>query len=138
MKIINAENMVLGRLASHVAKELLNGEEIAIVNAERAVIVGNKKAIIEDYFEKRNIGSVRKGPYYPRMPDRILRRAVRGMLPMKKAKGKESYKRLKVYMGVPKEYENMEFEKIEYAKNNKLQNFITLKELSKHLGANLR
>ena len=138
MKIIDAENMVLGRLASHVAKELLNGEEIAIVNAERAVIVGNKKAIIEDYFEKRNIGSVRKGPYYPRMPDRILRRAVRGMLPMKKAKGKESYKRLKVYMGVPKEYKNREFEKIEYAKNNKLQNFITLKELSKHLGANLR
>ena len=138
MEIIDAENMVIGRLATRVAKKLLNGEEIVIVNAEKSVIVGNKKSIVEDYLEKRRIGSVRKGPYYPRMPDRILRRTIRGMLPMKKSRGKEAYKRLKVYMGIPKEYSNIEIVKIEDAQNNKLQGYITLEELSKELGADLR
>ncbi len=138
MVVIDAENMVLGRLASVVAKRLLKGEEIVIVNAEKAVIIGNRSFIVNKYLERRNIGSVRKGPYYPKMPDRILRRTVRGMLPMKKSSGKEAYKRLKVYMGVPKEFENAKMEKIEEAKNNKLEGFITLKELSIQLGANLR
>ncbi len=138
MKVIDADNMVLGRLASVVAKRLLEGEEIVIVNAEKAVIIGNKYYIINKYIERRNIGSVRKGPYYPKMPDRILRRTVRGMLPMKKSSGRAAYKRLRVYMGIPKEFENCEMEKIEEAKNNKLKGFITLAELSKHLGAKLR
>jgi len=138
MAIIDADNAILGRLASVVAKRLLNGEEIIIVNAEKAVIIGNKPYIIEKYKERRDIGSVRKGPYYPKMPDRILRRTVRGMLPMKKAHGKEAYRRLKVYMGVPKDLQGNEFEIIEDAKNNKLEGFITLKDLSIQLGAKLR
>jgi large subunit ribosomal protein L13 len=138
MAIIDADNAVLGRLASVVAKRLLNGEEIIIVNAEKAVIIGNKPYIIEKYKERRDIGSVRKGPYYPRMPDRIVRRAVRGMLPMKKSHGKEAYRRLKVYMGIPRELQGKEFEVIEEAKNNKLEGFITLKDLSIQLGAKLR
>ena len=138
MAIIDADNAVLGRLASIVAKRLLNGEEIVIVNAEKSVIVGNKEYIIEKYQERRDIGSVRKGPYYPKTPDRILRRTVRGMLPMKKSHGREAYNRLKVYMGVPREYKGKELEVIEDAKNNKLEGFITLKELSTHLGAKLR
>ena len=138
MKIVNAENMIVGRLASMVAKELMNGEEIIIVNAEKAVIAGNKDYIIKKYFERRNIGSVRKGPYYPKMPDRILKRSIRGMLPIKKSNGKEAYKRLKVYMGVPSQFMNKEFVYFEEAKNKKLKGFITLKELSIHLGAKLR
>ena len=138
MAIIDADNAVLGRLASIVAKRLLEGEEITIINAEKAVIVGNKEFIIEKYQKRRDIGSVRKGPYYPRMPDRILRRTVRGMLPMKKSHGKEAYKRLKVYMGTPRELRGMDVEVLEDAKNNKLEGFITLKELSTHLGAKLR
>ena len=138
MAIIDADNAVLGRLASVVAKRLLNGEEIIIVNAEKAVIIGNKPYIIGKYKERRDIGSVRKGPYYPRMPDRILRRTVRGMLPMKKSHGKEAYRRLKVYMGIPRDLQGKEFEVIEEAKNNKLEGFITLKDLSIQLGAKLR
>jgi len=138
MAVIDADNLILGRLASVVAKRLLNGEEIIIVNAEKSVIIGDRHYIVNKYLERRNIGSVRKGPYYPRMPDRILRRTVRGMLPMKKSRGKEAYKRLKVYMGVPKEYQSVPLEKIEEAKNNKLEGFITLKELSIQLGAKLR
>ncbi len=138
MKIVNAENTVVGRLASMVAKELMNGEEIVIVNAEKAVITGNGETIIKSYLERRRIGSVRKGPYYPKMPDRILKRAIRGMLPMKKPKGKNAYKRLKVYISVPPEFENKEFMSFENAKNKKLKGFITLKDLSVQLGAKLR
>ncbi len=135
MKVIDATNMILGRLASRVAKMLLEGEEVVIVNAEKAVITGNKSYIIEKYQERRNIGSVRKGPYYPRMPDRILRRTVRGMLPIKKPSGRQAYKRLRVYIGVPEEFQNVEFEIIEDAKNRHVRNYMTLGELSKHLGA---
>ncbi len=136
MKVIDASNMVLGRLASRIAKDLLNGEEIVVINAEKAVIIGNKDYIFEKYTERRNIGSVRKGPYYPKMPDRILRRTVRGMLPMKKASGKEAYKRLRVYMGVPKDLQG-EVEVYEDARNTKLKGYVTLKELSRHLGAKI-
>jgi ribosomal protein uL13 len=72
------------------------------------------------------------------MPDRILKRTVRGMLPVKKPSGKAAYGRLKVYMGVPREYEKKELFEYDDAKNRKLKGYITLKELSKHLGANLR
>ena len=138
MAVIDAENLILGRLASVVAKRLLNGEEIVIVNAEKSVIIGDKYFIINKYKERRNMGSVRKGPYYPRIPDRILRRTVRGMLPMKKSLGKDAYKRLKVYMGVPREYTGAKRERIKEAENTKLEGFITLKELSINLGADLR
>ncbi len=138
MKIVDANNMIVGRLASIIAKELLNGEEIVVVNAEKAVITGNKDYIIEKYLQRRHIGSVRKGPYYPRMPDRILKRTVRGMLPMKKSRGKEAYKKLKVYMGIPSEFQGKDFLIFDDAKNTKLEGFITLKELSIHLGAKLR
>ncbi len=138
MAIIDADNAVLGRLASIVAKRLLKGEEIIIVNAEKSVIIGNKSFIIQKYQKRREIGSVRKGPYYPKMPDRILSRTVRGMLPVKKPHGKEAYRRLKVYMGVPNEFKSKKFEVIEDAKNNKMEGFITLKDLSIQLGAKLR
>ncbi len=138
MKVVDANNMVVGRLASKIAKDLLNGEEIVVVNAEKAVIIGGKDYIVGKYTERRNIGSVRKGPHYPRMPDKILRRTVRGMLPMKKSKGKNAYKRLRVYMGVPKELEGKKAEVYEDAKNNKLKGYITLKDLSIQLGAKLR
>ena len=39
MVVVNAENAVVGRLASYVAKVALNGEEVTIVNAEKAIIV---------------------------------------------------------------------------------------------------
>ncbi len=138
MKVVDANNMVVGRLASKIARELLEGEEITVVNAEKAVIVGSKDYIVGKYTERRNIGSVRKGPHYPRMPDKILRRTVRGMLPMKKSKGKNAYKRLHVYMSVPKELQSKKLEIYDEAKNNKLKGYITLKDLSIQLGAKLR
>jgi large subunit ribosomal protein L13 len=99
--IIDANNIVLGRLASVIAKRLLNGEEIIVVNAGKALIQGSRKEILADYHKKRTIGSQRKGPFYPAKPERIFKRTVRGMLPYQKGRGREAYKRLKVHAGTP-------------------------------------
>jgi large subunit ribosomal protein L13 len=136
MKVINAENAVLGRLASKVAKILLSGEEVAIINAEEAIITGSKERIITEFKEKRKIGyRPRKGPYWPRMPDKILKRVVRGMLPHQKPRGRDALKKLKVYIGVPKEFERANLEDIVEKKIP--DRFITLKELSISLGAKI-
>lgn len=132
MGVIDATDTPLGRLASMVAKRLMNGEEIFIVNAELSIINGNKEEIIKRYRRKREIGGIkRKGPYFPKMPHMILKRTVRGMLPYQQPKGRKAYKRLKVFIGVPKEFEEKEKEKIE---GKKSVNYITLKELSEYLG----
>ena len=132
MKIIDATDAPIGRLSSRVAKMLLNGEEVFIVNAEKAIINGSKEEIIERYKKKREIGGTkRKGPYFPRMPHMILKRTVRGMLPYQKPKGRKAYKRLKVFIGVPPEINEEEIEKIEFKKSI---SYITLKELSEYLG----
>jgi large subunit ribosomal protein L13 len=115
---IDASNMVVGRLASMVAKELLKGERVAVVNAENAVISGNPKHLIETYTEKRERGDPYHGPFYPREPDKVLKRIVRGMLPYKKSKGRDAFKRLRVFISVPKEYKAREFTELKGAENN--------------------
>ncbi|UCE73124.1 MAG: 50S ribosomal protein L13 [Methanomassiliicoccales archaeon] len=135
MVVIDAENLIMGRLASNVAKLLLNGSEVIIVNAEKAIISGSKKRIIEDYYQKRNVGTARKGPYYPRMPDRILKRTIRGMMPYKKPSGKEALKRLKVYIGIPKDLQDEPLSTIKGASATGKIKFIQLGEVSRGLGA---
>jgi large subunit ribosomal protein L13 len=108
--IIDADNLVLGRLASVIAKRLLNGEQITVVNAEKAIIQGSRKEILEDYLGKNRRGSQKAGPYYPRRPDRIFKRTVRGMLPYQKPRGREALKRLRVYIGIPDALKEKEME----------------------------
>lgn len=135
MKIINAENLVLGRLASNVAKRLLNGEEIIIVNAEKSIVTGSKESIMANYKHKRKLTHARKGPYYPKSPDRILKRTVRGMIPYKKQSGKDALKRLKIYIGVPKGMSDKKLETVEAAGASRAVRHMTLGEVSKLLGA---
>jgi len=137
MKVIDADGLILGRLASIVAKELLRGEEIVIVNAEKCVVSGDRQMVLEKFREKRERGSKEKGPYYPRMPDRIVKRTVRGMLPYKKTRGREALSRLKVYIGVPEEFEKVEKETIPEIHVSKLEvpKYVVLGEISRMLGA---
>lgn len=133
---IDATDLVLGRLSSVVAKKLLDGEEVVIINAEKAVIMGKKERIFREYREKREIGSSRKGPFFPRMPDRIIKRTVRGMLPKNNAKGRMALKRLRVYIGVPSSIEVKKTEKIDArAEGIAGTTYITVGELSEHMGA---
>ncbi len=125
-------------MATYVAKQVLEGEEIVIVNAEKVLVTGSKTDIIADYHNRRNRGVTgrnRKGPYYPRMPDRMVRRSIRGMIPYQQPRGKAAYERLMTYIGVPKEFEGMEQITIENAKYRGSAKKMSMEELSGYLGA---
>jgi len=129
-KIIDGKNAILGRLASYVAKELIKGETIVIVNSEQVKISGNKQNI-KDHFEKKRskVGSGQKGPKHSRLSDRIVKRSIRGMIPNhRKGRGKQAFERVKCYIGVPKEFGNSK--KISFEEKFKGK-YIQVKELSK-------
>jgi len=132
--IIDAEGAVLGRLCTTIAKRLLNGEEIAIVQSEKVIVTGKKDMIKAHYKHEREVGTYRKGPFYPRMPDRILKRTIRGMIPYQEPHGRTAFKRLKCYIGVPKEFKGKSFEKITAAEKHPAD-FMTLQEVAQFLGA---
>jgi large subunit ribosomal protein L13 len=136
MVVLDASGQVLGRFCSLVAKRLLQGEEIVIINAEKAVITGSRDSILAEYRKRRQIGSQRKGPYYPKRADRILRRTVRGMLPYQRPKGREALKRLRVYIGVPGGLTEKP-ETPGASVEGKTTTYITLEELSRLLGAKI-
>lgn len=133
--VIDARDCILGRVASNVAKRALEGERIAVVNAEAAVITGRKEDVIDTYETRINLGSDR-GPYYPKRPDRIMKRSIRGMLPYKRPRGREAFENVRVYLGNPYEGER-EGELLEGTSLDRLSNikFIALGELSERLGA---
>jgi len=133
--VIDAKGLVLGRIASNVAKRLLQGEKIFILNAEKAVISGRRLSRVREAKTFLEVGHPRKGPYHPRRPDQVLRRTVRGMLPRKKPKGMEAYRRLRVFIGVPQEFEGKETKTIPDADAEKLRcPYITLGELAEETG----
>lgn len=137
MTVIDANNLILGRMASIVAKKLLNGEEIRIINAEKAIISGRKDATFERYRRYVDRGSREFGPHFPRRPDQIVVRTIRGMIPHKKMTGREAYKRLKVYIGVPQELSKEQATTIEGAGITRLStsNYTALGDLSRKLGS---
>lgn len=136
-KVIDAEGHILGRLCSVIAKRLLNGEKIVVVNAEKAIITGSRANVFQRYKDKYDRGSKEKGPYFPRHPEKIFKRTVRGMLPWDSRRGREAYRRLRVFIGVPEELKDEKFEKVEIAlfeKVSKTEKFVMLGEISERLG----
>jgi large subunit ribosomal protein L13 len=132
--VIDAKDSIIGRLASIVAKRLLAGEKIVIINAEKGLISGdpgfNAKKYLQRYHMKTKSNPL-KGPFYPRKPDQILKRTIRGMLPYKKSKGKEAYKRLKVFSNSPSMPQGQEIEILhDTLKNNPKSPYISLEELN--------
>jgi len=133
--IIDAKGLILGRMSSIIAKRLLQGESVVVLNAEKAAISGKRLQIVKEAKTFLEVGHPRKGPYHPRRPDKIVRRTVRGMLPWRKAKGRQAYKRLKVYLGAPKEFDGKEIQTILDASAEKLKSpYITVGELAKEIG----
>ena len=111
--VVDASNHVVGRLASIVAKWSLEGRRVVIVNAEKAVVTGDFNMVLNWYKTRisewlTHYNPEKAGPKIPRKPDRILRRVIRGMLPRKEPRGKQAYKRIRVFMGVPPQYINVD------------------------------
>ena len=131
MKIINGEGIVMGRLASFVSKELLKGEEIKVINCNKVIISGNKKNIEKEFQEKRSkVGSSQKGPKHPRISEKIVKRAIRGMLPNhREGRGRIAWKNLKCYNESLKEFEGKDIINLEKLKKIK---FIEVKHLQKN------
>ena len=135
--VVNGEGLILGRMCSKVAKRLLNGEQIIIVNAEKIIISGKRKSKVAEAHKFLEVGAPDRGPFHSRRPDRIVRKTVRGMVPWKQPKGKVAYKRLKVYLGVPLELKDQTMETIEQASAAKLTGpHFTLGELAVAIGWN--
>jgi len=133
--VIDAKGLILGRMASVVAKRLLQGETIIIVNAEKAAISGKRLSRVREAKTFLEVGHPRKGPYHPRRPDMIVRRTVRGMLPRKKPKGQQAYKRLKVFLGTPQKFKDKETQTIPEASAERLRcPYITVEEIAKEIG----
>ncbi|MEM4230583.1 MAG: 50S ribosomal protein L13 [Candidatus Pacearchaeota archaeon] len=128
--VIDGENCIMGRLASFVAKQALQGKQIDILNSEKVFITGNRKDILEKYIKLRRKGKSQKmkGPLFPTMPEKILKRVIRGMMKYKEGRGKEAFKRIKCYIGIPKEFGNVE--KISVFKLKENKKGLNLKELS--------
>jgi large subunit ribosomal protein L13 len=132
---VNAEGLILGRMSSKVAKRLLNGEEVTIINAEKTVISGKKKSKLAEAHLFLEVGAPERGPFHYRRPDRMLKKTVEGMLPHTQEKGKLAFKRLKVYMGIPVEFKDEKAITFEEASASKLKGpHFTLAELAKEIG----
>ncbi|MBD3255676.1 MAG: 50S ribosomal protein L13 [Candidatus Lokiarchaeota archaeon] len=146
-QIFDAKNQILGRFCSQIAKKALLGQHIVIINAKDAIISGNKKQIHENYLAKLNVRTAtnpRRGPFWPRRPDNLMRGVIRKMLPRKKLRGKLALKRVHIYIAdiperfkskyqklVPGEIPNADKTRLSY-----YNKFITLENLCSRIGWN--
>tara|TARA_B100001564_G_C20493423_1_gene602795 strand:- start:309 stop:794 length:486 start_codon:yes stop_codon:yes gene_type:complete len=145
--VFDAEGMVLGRLASATADILLKAaredrdDKVVIVNAEKAIVTGSKTSVFNKYQEKYKLNHARKGPFFPRMPDMILKRAVRGMLPYQsKSSGRRALRNLRVEIGCPTHLSGDLPDGHQQGDDSKIrkatpERFVSLGEISANLGA---
>ncbi len=137
--IIDASGLILGRLGTFVAKKALQGETIEIINAEKAVVTGDKKRVLAAYRRRREFGAPLVGPYFPRQPDRFVKRMIRGMLPYKQPRGQKAFKNIKCYFGVPDDLKDKKADKVDIAGIEKLTNmkYQTVESICRFLGGHL-
>ncbi|MBS3106578.1 50S ribosomal protein L13 [Candidatus Woesearchaeota archaeon] len=133
--IIDATNKVVGRIATVAAKQALLGEEISIVNCEKAIVTGKRAFVLADAKRRRDQGTF-KGPFISSKPDRYVRRVIRGMLPYRQEKGRKAYQRVLCYIGMPKTFEGKETLDVGHADAAKTQNLykVTIGDICRHLG----
>jgi large subunit ribosomal protein L13 len=136
--VVDATNCIAGRMCSHVSKLLLQGNKVAIVNAEKAMLSGNRYKVIDQYKEHLEINSVTNpihGPFHPRRPDTMLTKMVRGMVPKQKTSGIEAHQRLRVYIGVPEEMKSTQMQSFEDSKITKPEAYyISMGDVAKQIG----
>jgi len=136
--VVDGTNLIAGRLSACVAKLLLEGNRVSIINCENIMISGTRKNIIGEYKKFLEVASIlhpKHGPFHPRRPDTIISRMVRGMLPRDKPSGKSALERLRAYMGVPNEIKSLKKIQFDDAKIRKsAANYVTMTELAKNVG----
>jgi large subunit ribosomal protein L13 len=138
--VIDGKNAILGRLGTVVAQKIMAGEDVVVLNCESIVITGEKEMVFADYKARFDRGECksRKGPFYPRRADLLFKRCVRGMIPWTSTSGREAYRRLHVFVGTPKQFEEVEKVKPEEACRKITGKYTTLGAVSKFLGSTVR
>ncbi|MHB1908863.1 MAG: 50S ribosomal protein L13 [Nitrososphaerales archaeon] len=135
---VDASGQIGGRLCSNVAKLLLNGDRVVVVNAEKVLVSGQRSNVMSGWLEYLKIASVvhpKHGPFHNRTPDGILTRMVRGMVPRRKPSGASAMKRLRVYVGVPGRFEKTKFQRFESAAATKpTAYYVKLGEIASRIG----
>ena len=111
--VIDATDVVLGRLATHVATLLRGkhkatfaphvdgGDFVIVINAEKVALTGNKRETKLAYRHSGYPGGLRATRYVDLLekhPERAIEKAVRGMLPHTTL-GRQQLSKLKVYAG---------------------------------------
>lgn len=141
--VVDATNCKVGRLASKVAKLLMQGHRVFVVNAEKAVITGKKPAIMRRFHFLRSRKQLTSHKvikvWYPTLPEGILRYAIIRMLSRKKPKGREAVRRLRVLRGAkqipgakPLEIHDAKMEQ-PISRSRRVIRYMTLEEVSKEL-----
>ncbi len=137
----------MGRLASTVAELLIKAaredrdDKVIIINSEKAIVSGRPRSVLNIYQAKYKLNHPRKGPFFPRMPDMIMKRTVRGMLPyQRKNVGRRALRNLKVEIGCPSHLESDLPDGHESGDDSKIRRalpdrFILLGDISANLGA---
>lgn len=120
--VIDGENGILGRIAGLAAKKALQGDEVAVVNSEKILISGSRTNILENYLQKRR----RRAGKFPSTPERIVKRTIRGMLKYQKGRGRNAFKKIKCYTGIPAEFKEAKMIALE----SKNKNLMGVKELA--------
>ena len=137
--VVDATDHIAGRLASNVAKLLIKGNRVSVVNCEKIMMSGTRSNHIQEYREFLEINSIinyKHGPVHYRRPDTIMAKMIRQMLPYdRKPSGKEAHQRLRTYIGSPKEIKSLEKIQFEKAKIRKApSNYTALGELCRVIG----
>ena len=137
--VVDATNHIAGRLSSNVAKLLLQGHRVTVINCEKIMMSGTRSNQIQEYREFLEINSiinVKHGPVHYRRPDTIMAKMIRQMLPFdRKPSGKLAFQRLRTYIGAPKETKPIE--KIQFEKaliKREASNYTTLAEICRVIG----
>jgi len=137
--VVDATNHIAGRLSSHVAKLLIQGNRVTLVNCEKIMYSGTRDNLINEYKAFLEINSIihpKHGPVHYRRPDTIISKMIRGMLPYEgKPSGVEAFKRLRAHIGSPKEIKSLE--KIQFEKaliRKAASNYTTMGALCRVIG----
>jgi len=136
--VVDGTDLIAGRLASNVAKMLLQGTRVSVVNCENVMISGSRSNIVKEYRDFLEISSIlnpKHGPYHPRRPDTIIARMIRGMLPRKKPSGKTALGRLRTYIGTPKQVRSLERIELQKARITRTSaSYTTMADLGRTVG----
>ena len=137
--IIDAKDVILGRLSSFVAKQVLLGNKVDIINCEECIVSGRKHAILNEYIRKLHRKAPAKGPFFYRSPDMFVKRTIRGMLPFKRARGRNAFKNVKCHIGAPENLKNEKTIKIESAGIESLHSadYLKVRDICKAAGGKL-